>query len=81
MPQLCNTARAVFGQLAWTPPILGQRLEVTMGGRWSEDERRAVLDRATENVVTGLVTLNPQPSKGERGFRQFQFILCNRLAR
>jgi hypothetical protein len=52
-----------------------------MGGRWSEDERRAVLDRATENVVTGLVTLNPQPSKGERGFRQFQFILCNRLAR
>ena len=42
-----------------------------MGGRWSEDKRRAVLDRAIENVVTGLVTLNPQPSEGERDFDNF----------
>lgn len=42
-----------------------------MGGRWSEDKRRAVLDRAIENVVTGLVTVNPQPSEGERDFDNF----------
>jgi len=73
-----NTARAVFGQLSWIPPVLDQRLQVTLGGRWSEDERRATLDRAVENVAAGTVTFNPQPSVGARDFDNFSssFVLA-----
>jgi len=66
-----NTAKAVFGQLTWTPPLPDQSLAITVGGRWSEDERLAVLDRAVENVANGTVTFNPLPSEGERDFDNF----------
>ncbi|MCR9184281.1 MAG: TonB-dependent receptor [Halieaceae bacterium] len=66
-----NTALAVFGHVKWAPPVLDRRLEMTLGGRWSEDKRRAVLNRALENVATGTVTFNPQPSAGEQEFDNF----------
>lgn len=66
-----NSARAVFGQLKWTPPALDHRLEMTLGGRWSEDRRRAILDRAVEDVTTGVINFNPVTSEGKRNFDNF----------
>jgi iron complex outermembrane recepter protein len=40
-----NTADAVFGRVTWTPPVLEQRLHLTAGLRYSEDERDVSTDR------------------------------------
>ncbi|WP_374962131.1 TonB-dependent receptor [Spongiibacter tropicus] len=37
-----NTAKAAFGQFTWTPNIMDQRLHLTFGARYSEDERQAL---------------------------------------
>jgi iron complex outermembrane recepter protein len=34
-------SRAVYGQLVWVPPVLDQKLEVTLGARYTTDDRRA----------------------------------------
>lgn len=42
-----NQALAVFGQGTWTPDTLDSRLHLTLGARWSKDERRASLGKTT----------------------------------
>ena len=37
-----NTAKAAFGQFTWTPEFLEQRLHLTFGARYSEDNRQAL---------------------------------------
>lgn len=54
-----NKAYAVFGQATYTPSILEERLHVTLGARWSKDERNATL----ENYVFGF--LNPTSPQGD----------------
>lgn len=44
-----NTARAVYGRLAWTPPVLDERLTLTVGARYSEDERK--VSRSTASTT------------------------------
>jgi iron complex outermembrane receptor protein len=34
-----NTASAIFSQVSWTPPVLDERLKITLGARRSEDTR------------------------------------------
>lgn len=46
------TSKAIYGQLTWTPPVFDERLEFTLGGRYTEDEREA--DRFQD--VNGMVT-------------------------
>lgn len=46
-----NEAMAAFGQLSWIPPILAQRLKLTLGYRHSRDKRYALKTRITENYV------------------------------
>ncbi len=43
-----NTAAAVFGQLRWTPPILGDALHITVGARHSRDRREALKNQRDE---------------------------------
>lgn len=47
-----NTAAAVFAQLTWRPPILDERLSLTLGARHSEDNRKA---DALRRQITFLV--------------------------
>ncbi len=48
-----NRAWAAFGQVSWTPPVLEDRLKLTAGARYSEDERRVVGSRlAALDTVT-----------------------------
>ncbi len=46
-----NEAMAAFGQISWIPPILQQRLKLTLGYRHSRDRRFAVKSRRSENYV------------------------------
>lgn len=39
-----SESRAVYGQLTWHPPVLEERLSLTVGARYTEDERRATRD-------------------------------------
>ena len=36
-----SESKAAYGQVTWTPPLLDDRLELTLGGRYTEDERSA----------------------------------------
>jgi iron complex outermembrane recepter protein len=36
-----SESKAVFAQVTWTPPILDDRMELTFGGRYTEDNRKA----------------------------------------
>ncbi len=45
IPTIENTAKAVYTQLTWLPPILEDRLAVTLGARHSEDSRKATQSR------------------------------------
>jgi iron complex outermembrane receptor protein len=59
-----NTARAVYGRLAWTPPVWDERLTLTLGGRYSEDERKVkrstasatMLETQTIDKITGAAS-------------------------
>ncbi len=36
-------SRALFGQLTWTPPVLEDRLDVTLGLRYTDDKKKGAL--------------------------------------
>jgi iron complex outermembrane recepter protein len=46
-----NQASALFGELGWTLPWLGERLEATLGYRHSEDRRDAMKFRISDTYV------------------------------
>ncbi|MBP8925591.1 MAG: TonB-dependent receptor, partial [Pseudomonadales bacterium] len=46
-----NEAVAVFGQATYTPVQLDQRLHITLGARWSKDDRQADLSRYNQLIV------------------------------
>jgi len=63
-----TTSYGAFGQAAWTPAILDDRLHVTAGGRYTKDAKKGSLDTvngalpsyvdANKNTVTGKVPLD-----------------------
>ncbi len=44
-------SRAVFGQATYTPPILGERLHLTGGLRWTHDTKHGARTRASGAVI------------------------------
>lgn len=64
-----NEAMAAFGQVTYTPLGLDQRLHITGGIRWSEDDRKAELLRHTRLLGTGAVLASSEESgRGDRDF-------------
>ena len=58
-----STSTGVFAQGTYTPPILGDKLHVTLGGRWSQDKKVGELfiinnQLPSVNGVVGPVKLN-----------------------
>ncbi|WP_137864883.1 MULTISPECIES: TonB-dependent receptor [unclassified Sphingomonas] len=54
---------AIFGQFTYTPALLGDRLHLTLGGRYSHDKKTGELDQVngripTVNGVTAVVPMN-----------------------
>lgn len=67
--EIDNTARALFGQATWTPPILDDRLHVTLGMRWSADRRKASLKEVTYETPDGRnVILSEGAGSGRKTF-------------
>ncbi|MEH6583776.1 MAG: TonB-dependent receptor [Halioglobus sp.] len=64
-----NTAYALFGQATYTPQILEQRLHMTLGMRWSVDEREASLAEFEEPYGSPVVIL--PPGTGDADFDEF----------
>jgi iron complex outermembrane receptor protein len=56
-----STSEAAFAQVTWTPPILDDRMELTFGGRYTSDNRKA--SRTTLNTFNGFPT-GQEPSPG-----------------
>ena len=44
---------AAYGQITWTPPVLDERLSMTVGARYTDDSRKATRDLFT--VVNGVL--------------------------
>lgn len=61
-----NRAYAVYGQGTYSPDALDNRLHMTLGLRWSRDERKATL-QDTIMQADGAVTLLPQ-GNGDNSF-------------
>jgi iron complex outermembrane recepter protein len=61
-----NEARAFYGQGTWTPDVLDRRLHLTVGGRWSKDEREASYQDGT---VSGGLT--GAPTGGDNSYDNF----------
>lgn len=36
-----GTSKAIYSQVTWTPPVLEERLDLTLGARYTEDTRKA----------------------------------------
>ena len=73
-----SESKAAFAQVTWTPAILDDRLELTLGGRYTEDNRKAT--RTTLNTFNGFPT-GVEPSRPDdaadreqhrRGLQQVQ---------
>jgi iron complex outermembrane recepter protein len=47
---------AIFGQLTWTPPVLDDRLELTLGGRYTRDKKEARRIKASQ-IANGPVNV------------------------
>lgn len=52
---------AGYMQSTWTPPVLGDRLKITGGGRYTRDKRQATRDRDVNGEVTENGASNRQP--------------------
>ncbi|WOK37282.1 TonB-dependent receptor [Sphingomonas sp. C3-2] len=64
-----NTAYAVFGQATWTPRFMDERLHITVGARWSRDEREATV--LSTRTPPGGATVLVLEGSGKKGFNDF----------
>ncbi|MBK7250468.1 MAG: TonB-dependent receptor [Gammaproteobacteria bacterium] len=64
-----STSKAIYGQATWTPPVLSDRLDLTLGMRYTEDTRKATKTYLRTDlspaVLRGTVVV------GDRDFSSF----------
>lgn len=65
-----NKAYAVFGQLGYLPEMFDGRLEITLGGRWSRDERSAGM-RQAYGTIGGMLFPSPAVGAGDNDYDNF----------
>ncbi len=68
--RISNRAYALYAQGTMTPRLLDGRLHLTLAGRWSRDERSAVVARGTEALPAGRIVPD-NPVQGDRSFDDF----------
>ncbi len=66
---IVNRAYAVYAQGTYIPNLLEDRLSVTVGGRWSRDQRRATLEDFL--VSNGGLVPTAGPGRGSLSFNDF----------
>jgi iron complex outermembrane receptor protein len=62
------TSAAIFGQATWTPPVLEDRLDLTLGMRYTKDTREATKTYVNPGFTPGLTGL---VVNGDRDFNSF----------
>ncbi|MFO1508949.1 MAG: TonB-dependent receptor [Steroidobacteraceae bacterium] len=64
-----GSSKAIYSQVTWTPPVLDDRLGLTVGLRYTEDSRQAVKTYLRTNLSPGV----PQGTvvAGDRDFDSF----------
>lgn len=60
---------AVFGQVSWKPAALDEKLEFTVGGRYTQDKKTAELAGDIQPVQTGLVNFTNVSWLGSLSYR------------
>jgi len=58
-----SKSQAIYAQVTWTPPILDDRLDLTVGARYTEDDREATKDYVRMPNYQGPVSLSADFSK------------------
>ena len=58
-----SKSQAIYAQVTWTPPILDDRLDLTVGARYTEDDREATKDYVRMPDYQGPVSLSADFSK------------------
>ncbi|MBA6412228.1 TonB-dependent receptor [Parahaliea sp. F7430] len=53
-------SQAIYSQVTWTPPVLDNRLELTLGARYTEDEREGTRDYLVNGTAIELNASNDQ---------------------
>ena len=61
-----TTSYGAFGQASWTPPVLGDKLHVTAGGRYTKDAKTGSLD-IVNGALPSYVNANKQTITGKIG--------------
>jgi iron complex outermembrane receptor protein len=70
-------SKAIYAQLTWTPQILDDKLDLTFGARYTEDERDADRDFKMDLYQTDAVTFAPTVTslqtigEGSQDFKRF----------
>jgi iron complex outermembrane recepter protein len=62
-------SKAVYGQLTWTPPILDDRFDVTVGARYTEDDRSA--NRDYHSADNFSAPINEVGASNDQDFKRF----------
>jgi iron complex outermembrane receptor protein len=63
-----SKSKAIYGQASWTPPVLDERLRFTLGGRYTQDTRKA----SKTFVQTDLGGATPGTVvRGDRDYSKF----------
>jgi iron complex outermembrane receptor protein len=58
-----SKSEAAYAQLTWTPPVLSDRLDLTVGGRYTKDDRDAARSQTIAGVATEIDINNSQSFK------------------
>ncbi|OCC24153.1 hypothetical protein MB02_07735 [Croceicoccus estronivorus] len=63
-----SISEAAYGQLTWTPPVLGDRLKLTVGGRYTHDKRNSTRDYLDQYITTpdGTIVIPKDPGTSNR---------------
>jgi len=65
-----NQAYAVFSQVSWLPPMMEDKLKLTVGARWSRDQREAARWVAS-GPIGGTMVEMPTGGTGKMEFSNF----------
>jgi iron complex outermembrane receptor protein len=66
-----SKSKAVYAQATWTPPILNDRLGITLGGRYTEDDRAARRRFIIDDTFQGILVEDPATASNKDDFSKF----------
>jgi iron complex outermembrane receptor protein len=68
-----NRTWAAFGQLEWTPPVLDDRLKLTLGGRYNQEDKSAYRNQTSYTLAAPAtpIVVMPAGTDADKTFSNF----------